>query len=288
MRRKHRKAGYSVYADEDSSRDLRILVPSLVIGAMVGVFGVYFFGLRPYAREVSLLRSELAQVASRTPQNCRSNRADELESRLSSCTSTLARLRQATAQAAQSVQAGSPPLPKPPPGRAAPPQVEAAPVMPAEPAPAVEPVAAPVEPVPPEPVAAAPADEAAPAQDDTKNWPKDWPPVPRRHPPRPESSAIPEPAPAAPSEAPAAAALTSPHSVTLDVGDEEDVSGYKVRLIGVAQRSNGRYCLVGGSGIVGQRIASGSSVVVNWNGHNVVIGAAVRDRDTCQIVLRPR
>lgn len=290
MRRKHRRANYSVFADEDTSRDLRIFVSSLVIGIMVGVFGLYFFGMRPYARDVSLLRAELAQLSTRTPQNCRNtNQVEELESRLSSCTASLNRLRQATAQVAQATETEQPPLPKPPPGRAPLPAVVEAPVMPVPEATPAEPVATPVEPVPP-----APVPEATPAQDDTKNWPRSWPPVPRRHPPRPEGDAaqatetvVPEAVPAAPGEAPATA-LTSPHNVTLDVGQEEDMSGYRVRLIGVAQRSNGRYCLVGGSGIVSQRIASGTSKTVSWNGRNVVIGATVKDRDTCQIVLRPR
>lgn len=275
MSRKHRRPHHSIYAD-DSARDLRIFLSSVIIGACIGAFAVYFFAVRPHGQELAALRADVATLSARdqscsASRNAHVNQREELESRLSSCTASLNRLQRATQQNAEALHADGdgPPLPKPPPGRTAPAPLIAAPVLP-EAAPAV--VATPVAPV------------TAPV------WPAGWPPRPRMHPARPAGAA----ASAEAVETAAAGAISGPvatlagaRTATLDVGEEQDMSGYKVRLIAVSRRSSGSYCIVGGNGVISQRIASGSSKRVSWNGHTVNIEATVRDGDTCRIALKP-
>lgn len=284
MARKHRRPNYSVYADEDSSRDVKIFISSLVIGICIGAFALYFFVQRPHSREIALLRAEIASFSSRQPvcppaRDTHSGQREELESRLSNCNASLQRLRRATEVAAQQgVESGTPPLPKPPPGRTGAEPLVPANVMPPEPPESVE-IAQPVEPTPP----------VAATQPATA-WPDDWPPKPRPHPPRPTGTAPTVETIGASTggtvSAPTAA-LTGAQTVTLKVGEERDVSGYRIRLIAVSRRNTGRFCVVGGNGMVSQRIASGTNTRVNWSGHNVTLQATVRDGNTCQIALKP-
>lgn len=310
MSRKHRRPSYSSFADDDTRRDLVVFASSLVMGVCLGVFAFYFFAYRPSGQQLAQLKADLASATARA-QSCTTagtNRAglrEELESRLSSCTADLARLRRATQAAAQNGVA--PPLPKPPPGRAAETPVEPASVIPAENAAETGPVAEivpPVEPVPP--VANEAGNEAAgesvalagqpplpkpPPSARRGSWPANFPPQPKPHPPRPSGTAptvetFDSPAPTKASDGPSQP-LQGAETVTLDVGEEEDVGGYKLRLIAVSRRSTASYCIIGGNGMIGQSLASGTSKRVNWNGHSVTLQATVRDGDTCQVALRP-
>ncbi len=302
MARKHRRPNYSVYADEDSSRELKVFVSSLVIGICIGAFAFYFFVERPHVREIVQLKAEVAALQARQPvcppaRGLQNGQREELESRLSNCNSSLERLRRATESAAQQAPAGDgPPLPKPPPGRAVDQPVAPASVMPpADLAPDDTGITPPTEPTPPNTSAApspasttiAPPNVVSPTP---FVWPQNWPPKPRRSPPRPTGTV-----PTVETIGTGAlgtisgptTALAGAQTVTLDVGDERDVSGYHIRLIAISRRNSGRYCIVGGNGMVSQRIATGSSKRVSWNGHNVTLQATVRDGDTCQIALKP-
>lgn len=289
MARKHRRPPYTLNAEEDS-RELRVFVSSLIIGACIGAFATYFFAGRATRQELGQLRSQLVAVQQGQVQRCtgaRDHQQEELESRLSTCTSTLARLQQATQQAALQTVDDTPPLPKPPPGRQTLPPVEAADIMPS--LPAAPGLVAPVAPEPPslEPQERTTQMQSAPV---AAAWPQGWPPRPRPNPPRPAGTAptvetIGDAA-AATAGGPAAP-LRGAETVTLNVGEERDVNGYRLRLIAVALRSTGQFCIVGGNGMVGQRIASNTSKRVNWNGHSVTLQASVQDKDTCRIALRP-
>lgn len=289
MARKHRRPNYPKYADDDSSRELIVFVSSLVIGICIGGFGYYFLKERSHGREIAVLRAELATANARQTncppqQGLLNGQREELESRLSNCAATLDRLRRATEDAARAnADPDGPPLPKPPPGR-----VNERPLAPASVLPPDEAVQTPAASTisPSRPAAVAEPVEPRPPM----AWPQGWPPRPRLNPPRPAGT-VPTVetinAAALGTISGPTAALAGAQTVTLDVGQEREISGYRIRLIAISRRNTGRYCIVGGNGMVSQRIATGTGKRVNWNGHNVTLQATVRDQDTCQIALKP-
>ena len=268
MRPKHRR--YSSFDEPDYGRDWRIFAFSLAIGLCVGAFATYFWmAVQAPASVPDMAQQQVAfQAVSDRLQRCQNeaNRLrggeDELESRLSTCSSDLRRARQLIEQAVVSPQ-----------------KIESSSAPPAQSASAVAP--------------------APQAQSAAAAWPKGWPPKPALKPvsvrslissiqaadPGDAADNVPRSAgaPGAPQ-----APLRQAQSLTLDVGSEVTQEGYVVRLIGVSKRTSGSYCVIGGNGIVGQRVASGTTRQVKWGSYTVSLTARVQDRDTCRITLAPR
>ena len=91
MVRKHRNSLSSFDAD-DSAREMRVFISSLIIGACIGAFATYFFVTRATRGELLHLRNQVVAIQQGQSQRCvgpRDNQHEELESRLSTCTSTL-------------------------------------------------------------------------------------------------------------------------------------------------------------------------------------------------------
>jgi len=109
------------------------------------------------------------------------------------------------------------------------------------------------------------------------------PPIPRRPPSRPagEQPAI---------EIVGAAKVGAPQTATFKIGDEKElVAGFKIRLVGIAKRKSGTYCVIGGSGqpAVGTRIQSGGSTNVSWNNQKLNLAATRQDAQSCKVTVKP-
>lgn len=233
--------------DAGGWRDLKTIIPSLLIGICLGAGGFYLTHSLPQTRQVDTLTSALTtEKAAR--ESCGRDHIQlthDLETsrhQLTSC--------QADLQNNQRPAAALPPPVLPPP-------------------------VLPVEPAPP-----APSPAAAPFV-----WPQDWPPQPAVRPAPPAvAAATPRPpAPSARAQSPVSSGstrLTVGQEVTLG-------GSLQVRLVAVSQRSTGSFCIIGGDGFDSVRIASGTSKSVTRAGRPLTLTARVEDSDTCQVSVKP-
>jgi len=88
-----------------------------------------------------------------------------------------------------------------------------------------------------------------------------------------------------------AAKVSGPQSAIFRIGDQKElVAGFKIRLVGIAKRTSGVYCVVGGAGqpAVGTRIASGSSASMEWNNQKLNLAAVRQDAQSCKLTVTAR
>lgn len=303
-----RHPSYTRY-DGAGRRDLKLVIPSLVIGLCLGAGGVYLGHSLPLQQNLLKAQSDLAI----TQDLCRKDSAlsnETLETalhQLTICQADLqvARRRAVPAPTAPILTTPVPPaselpealqgaaaeeappstslpvVPKPPPGRMT--ATDTTPETPSE-RPGETP-AAEIAPVPPAPSLAV--------------WPEHWPNKPL---PRPARAAPPAQTedeaeddsqliPPSVSE-PAAAPLApvSGHGAgRVNVGQEVTLAGnLRVRLIAVSQRTSGKYCVVAGDGFDSARIASGTSKRISRGSQTLTLSARVEDGDTCQLSVSSR
>ena len=309
MSRSAKPKSYTRY--DDSRRDLRIFVPSLVIGLCLGAGGMYLWHTLPLTQKIDALTSA-ASTQKATADQCNHDRVlaaqdtDTARRALASCRSDLnaAQRAAATAQSdlAQSgvaapssaqtqIQAPAPSsirlpvIPKPPPGRST--ELPVPPSVPVQ-----DDNLLPQIPTPPQIT-------EQPAAQVFARWPSQWPPKPTLRPTRLPSMGTPpapietDPAPPdtlpSPTQLPAPAqALTASDSARINVGQEATLgSTMRIRLVAISQRRNGAFCVLAGDGFDSARIASGSNQRLPRGGHPVTLSVRVEDSDTCQVSVRP-